>query len=289
MFRLPVARKLGLVAVVALMLVGGTLFAQQDDFDESPLPGDEIATGPPATCNCCSGGNGLGCDCPACEDVVCALDPFCCNTAWDPVCDAAGMTLCSCCTDGCTDVDQDGIPNDLDNCPTVPNPDQLDGDDDGVGDACDNCPDTPNPDQSDVNGDGVGDVCDPDADDDGIPNELDNCPTVPNPDQADSDGDGIGDACEACDCCAGGNGLGCDCQPCENVVCALDPFCCQTEWDNACNGSAVQLCTCCTEGCDDGDDGDDVPAVSNRGIGVAILLLLGASTAVLLWRRRSLA
>jgi hypothetical protein len=34
------------------------------------------------------------------------------------------------------DTDNDGIPNILDNCPTVPNPDQADTDHDGIGDAC---------------------------------------------------------------------------------------------------------------------------------------------------------
>lgn len=45
------------------------------------------------------------------------------------------------------DTDGDGIIDSLDNCPTVPNPDQADGDGDGVGDACDNCPAAPNPGQ----------------------------------------------------------------------------------------------------------------------------------------------
>ncbi|MBN1202949.1 MAG: hypothetical protein JXJ20_13955 [Anaerolineae bacterium] len=35
------------------------------------------------------------------------------------------------------DVDDDGIPNDEDNCPDDPNPDQEDIDSDGIGDACD--------------------------------------------------------------------------------------------------------------------------------------------------------
>lgn len=57
------------------------------------------------------------------------------------------------------DYDNDGVPNILDNCPTVPNPDQEDSDGDGVGDACDNCPDVYNPDQQDSNGNGIGDAC----------------------------------------------------------------------------------------------------------------------------------
>ncbi|HUJ28958.1 MAG TPA: thrombospondin type 3 repeat-containing protein [Myxococcales bacterium] len=85
------------------------------------------------------------------------------------------------------DADGDGIPDNYDNCPFVPNRDQKDSDGDGVGDACDNCPTVFNPDQKDSSGLGKGDACnsgpDDDLDGDGIPNKLDNCPTVPNPDQ----------------------------------------------------------------------------------------------------------
>jgi hypothetical protein len=38
---------------------------------------------------------------------------------------------------GCVDRDGDGWADDLDNCPDVGNPNQVDGDDDGAGDACD--------------------------------------------------------------------------------------------------------------------------------------------------------
>jgi hypothetical protein len=51
---------------------------------------------------------------------------------------------------GCTsgkDTDNDGIDDDLDNCPTVANNSQLDTDSDGIGDVCDNCPANANPDQ----------------------------------------------------------------------------------------------------------------------------------------------
>ncbi len=44
------------------------------------------------------------------------------------------------------DLDDDGVPDELDNCPTTPNPLQTDGDGDATGDACDaamGCPATP--------------------------------------------------------------------------------------------------------------------------------------------------
>lgn len=84
-----------------------------------------------------------------------------------------------------TDSDDDGILDDNDNCPFVPNPDQLDTEQDGLGDVCDNCPLTPNPDQTDVDGDGRGDGCD-------------NCPQEFNEDQTNSDLDELGDACDNC-------------------------------------------------------------------------------------------
>ncbi|MBI3155301.1 MAG: thrombospondin type 3 repeat-containing protein [Burkholderiales bacterium] len=59
----------------------------------------------------------------------------------------------------CTDNDQDGVCDSVDNCPATPNPGQEDADGDGVGDACDNCRDVPNADQADTDGDGTGDAC----------------------------------------------------------------------------------------------------------------------------------
>ncbi len=68
---------------------------------------------------------------------------------------------------GSADLDGDGIPDGIDNCPSTANADQADADGDNIGDVCDNATLVSNPDQRDTNGDGYGNICDPDLNNDG--------------------------------------------------------------------------------------------------------------------------
>ncbi len=82
------------------------------------------------------------------------------------------------------DLDNDGVSNGLDNCPSTSNANQVDADFDYVGDACD----------------AQKGIANFDVDGDGVENGYDNCIFVANgggaDDQLDSDFDDIGNACD---------------------------------------------------------------------------------------------
>ena len=75
---------------------------------------------------------------------------------------------------------------------------ELDADGDYIPDALDNCPNVQNPDQADADGDGAGDSCMvyQDLDGDTVPDKQDNCPNIATSDFSDRDGDGVGDSCD---------------------------------------------------------------------------------------------
>lgn len=81
------------------------------------------------------------------------------------------------CSPAALDTDHDGVPNNMDNCPTTANRDQVDANHNMIGDVCEMA--------------GA-----PDADHDGRPDTADNCPMVWNVSQADDDNDGVGNVCD---------------------------------------------------------------------------------------------
>ncbi len=120
---------------------------------------------------------------------------------------AGGPIYCAlwACGEGATDIDNDSILSNIDNCPSIFNPDQLDFDGDGAGDVCDIDKDNDGildaeegDDTVDTDGDGVPDYLDIDSDNDGILDNIEAQSTagyIP-PSGVDSDGNGLDDAYE---------------------------------------------------------------------------------------------
>ena len=114
------------VAILGVLLVSGSVCHGQTCFG--------VAFDDPSVCS----GHGVCVDEDVCQ----------CDSAWTgDACDSPA------------DSDDDGFPDNSDNCPTVSNPDQADADSDGFGDLCDNCPDRHNRGQEDRDGDGICDIC----------------------------------------------------------------------------------------------------------------------------------
>jgi uncharacterized repeat protein (TIGR01451 family) len=78
-----------------------------------------------------------------------------------------------------TDSDVDSVPDGIDNCPSVPNPDQVDLDGDGIENAVDAFPLDPT-EWEDTDGDGIGNNADPPDDNDGVLDGDDIDPLEPN-------------------------------------------------------------------------------------------------------------
>ena len=248
--------------------------------------------------SCCEDKVNAGCNDPEVENCVCEIDPYCCEVKWDALCveevDGEACGMCSCgdavcdaeagetcdnCPGDCGECCGDGICSGIDgeNCFT------CDADcgsccGDGlcnaeVGEDCHSCVE----DCGDCCGDGI---C--------VPGEGEDCFTC------DADcgscaicGDFIcepSEECESCedDCgiCVGGccephgaAGPGCDDKGCQEIVCAIDEYCCATGWDTYCvqcaSGGpgfqgldcspADEWCGCTFDQCGDGFcNGDEV-------------------------------
>jgi len=176
--------------------------------------------------DCCFDNGSPGCDDATCEAAVCALDSFCCAVEWDSLC--AGIAATECAT----------------LCGAPPPPPECNP---GAGDCCG------------ANGT-VG--CDDEA-----------CCTLIcglDPFCCSTEWDGLcaADAeanCAVCavapacgvagtgDCCTANGSPYCDDEACCDLVCANDPFCCNSEWDGLCATDAQAICAVCDPPTDCGD------------------------------------
>ena len=128
------------------------------------------------------------------------------------------------------DWDGDGIPNDVDNCPLIFNPDQLDSDGDGLGDACE-CPLEQDP------GCYGTDPFNPDTDGDGLSDGDEVFIHGTDPLNPDTDGDGLSDGDEV-------------------LIHGTDPLNPDTDGDGLTDGQEIELGT---DPLNPDTDGDGVP------------------------------
>ncbi|GMV44140.1 MAG: hypothetical protein AMXMBFR64_58560 [Myxococcales bacterium] len=163
----------------------------------------------------CTSGSGAGCGCD-CEGCVCEEDPFCCAVTWDALCSVECATCGAACPQAAC------VPN----CAGA-----VCGDHDGCGGSCGSCP--------------PGTFCGKNG------GKCLPC-TCENRECGD---DGCGHPCGSClgpkscykgQCvqrgCTEAPGAGCDGCPCEDCVCALDPYCCDVQWDSLCAQHCTMQC-----------------------------------------------
>lgn len=184
--------------------------------------------GDPNAGDACLPHDGQACKNKPCCEAVCAADPYCCETEWDGNCtdEARTFSICGCtyecgdaCAGSCCRAHAGNSCDDADCCKLICGQDQY---------CCE------------VEWDSV-------------------CASM-----ARSQCTGVNDACPVppCgsdllpSCCVPGLLPNCSDQGCCNAVCAVDPFCCQIQWDVACAQEAASPqfngpCNCETEGCGD--------------------------------------
>ena len=174
--------------------------------------GGQGGSGPGCTHDVCETGGPLGVQCDFCTEAVCAEDSYCCETKWDVTClDEADLycgDLCSGPTECAHDICEPGDPLDP---------------------LCDPCVDSVCT---------VDDFCCGASDGYWDPS----CVATASDPVAHPSCAGVC-GCDHSECNAGIK-LDVACSDCATIVCGLDSFCCDTEWDDFCVIKAQEEPTC---------------------------------------------
>ncbi|MCX4240117.1 hypothetical protein [Paraliomyxa miuraensis] len=177
---------------------------------------------------CCSASDQPGCaEDPALEGCVCGLDAFCCDQQWDDQCVQTAIRQCAAECGG--GADACCVPSGSPGCPEDP---MLEGCVCAIDPFC----------------------CDEQWDGQCVEIANDDCNAECTP---------VGGG----DCCMANGSPGCDDMMVQDCVCAIDGYCCDTDWDGICVNEAQYECMidcglppanegdCCVEtpgpGCDD--------------------------------------
>ena len=257
----------------------------------------------PADCGACGAGgccedNGSpGCNDAACEDVICAADPFCCENQWDSICSNAAQEECEVCgavTPGCGDEVCAGdetcgtCPQDCGGCAgdcCSANGSAGCGSSDCMVTVCEIAPHCCLDDwdsECAALAAGICEVCEAGPECGNGQCEAgetqDNCPVdcggMGNP----FCGDGECNANETCaqceqdcggcagECCEANSSPGCEDTVCQQFVCNENLECCYSGWDGTCAELAAELCDACGGGpecgngvCEAGENGESCP------------------------------
>ena len=212
---------------------GSTDYHARISFDGDGSGGGGDGCGDPLSGDCC---NKKGTGTPYCNDaecceVVCAIDAFCCENEWDPSCALQAATSCNCDggggNEGCGEA---GTGNCCEATGTPYCDDQV---------CCDA-------------------ICAADAF--CCETEWDQICADAAAMSPDCDCGGGGDpACGGVgtgNCCEANSTPYCDDAACCDSVCAVEPFCCETEWDQECADLAADddACNCGGGGGVENDD-----------------------------------
>ena len=216
---------------------------------------------PGNTASCYAPHEGTYCNDSSCCATVCAKDPFCCTNEWDEFCAESAAENCPGCGNpnagSCYAARETPFCESADCCATVCAADpfccETRWDQFCVNRAITDCPSCENP----SNGDCLIAHPTPNC------NTPECCSTVCAVDPfcctTAWDSDCVSGATNLCvescggslanDCCTPHDATHCSDAACCAAVCGIDPFCCETEWDELCATRAVSTCAVCAPKC----------------------------------------